>query len=131
MNEEIYNQILSNDERFFAITIIQETGCATCIKEEIEATNNLSKESLHQLIVIFVGENEDALKNSGLSMDYLFYNSFDEIFIELVELDTLNPMSLVLDKNFIYELRKVDLTKPKDTFLTKSYYIYLESLFSL
>lgn len=85
---------------------------------------------MEQLIVIQIGNNKNALKDSGLRVDYLFYESLDQIFNDRVDFNTLNPVSIILDKNFIYHVRKVDLAKPKSDYLTQSYYNYALNLFS-
>ena len=128
LNDEIYKTIENGLARFYVLTIIQENGCVSCIGQEIELIDSISTELNDRLIVIYAGRNEGLLKNSGLQKEYLFYNSLDEVFNEPLVLSSLNPISLVLDKNFIYNVREVDLAKPKSEYLTESYYSYILSL---
>ena len=130
LNTELYNQISNGDKRFYVISIIQERGCSSCIRNEISAINNLPKNVWEQLIVVHIGSNREILRNSGLSVNYLSFESIDNLFDEPVDYNSLNPISLILDKNFIYDVRKVDVTKHKSELITESFYDYIEDLFT-
>jgi len=121
-------KILNNfkGEGVFAITFINEMGCMSCIRDEIQSLNN--NVSLNEkLIVIGISSKEDYFQNLGLNYEYIHFTHLDDVYKEKIPIG--NPFTLVLDKNFVYNFDLTNTSKPHSIEMRQAYYEFLKAYF--
>ena len=117
-NYDALNNITLEGVQF--ITFINQNGCSSCITSEIKILNQKYFELQDRLHVIYVGSNPDFLKDKGANFNYNSITSLSDILI--TDPHIYNPFTIILDNNFIYDLRIVDPAKPFSEQFSKSYY---------
>lgn len=111
IKSEIADKIFkSNGVDPLVLIIVGDKGCSQCINHEVKTLNAYKEQLGDNVFLISIGRDENFLKNYEVEIEYLHLSNLSEVFKN--NIDIPNPISLVIDKNFIYDLRVVTNGKP-------------------
>lgn len=127
MKETARDSILNKapSEGMFGLVFINQNGCLMCVKHDVTIINE-KKELQKRIVIIFIGYDSEFLTGLGAEFEFLTFTSLDEIYGNPIPLG--NPFSVLLDKNFVYDLNITDTSKPHSERLRKSHYNFLKAL---
>lgn len=111
----------------YVITFLDMKGCPECVQKEIEILSDSSITTIPKYFLIIKNAEESVYNVIHKSVHIIDYQTWVEQ--TSLQIKYVNPVSILIDNNFIYDYRFVDTSKPFNKKLTDAYYSFLRSFF--
>lgn len=121
------NMITDMNKGLKMMTFIWEISCSSCIDNEISLLNEYYNMFNGGLKVVFIAGTVSS-ELYGAKFPYITVRNIGEILNK--EVHPQNPITILFDENFIYELREVRVDKPHSDMLSRLYYQNKLNLFN-
>ncbi|MBO6792354.1 MAG: hypothetical protein JJ895_00495 [Balneolaceae bacterium] len=118
-----------NDGGMVALVIINQDACLMCIYNEIELLNQFAHQQ-DKFMVLSIGSDRSFLEKNNLNLEYFHFNSLNDVFNDVNDI-SIEPVLMILDRNFIYDILKVNLNKPLTYKIREAQYDYAVGLLDL
>lgn len=111
----------------YVITFMDMKGCPACVQKEIEILSDSSITVIPNYFLIIKNAEKSNYNDIHKSVQIIDYQTWVEQ--TSLQIKYVNPVSILIDNNFIYDYRFVDTSKPFNKKLTDAYYSFLRSFF--
>ena len=101
------------------VTIIWEISCSSCIGQEVMLLNSYYEKFGNMLNVIYISNSLGSELN-GANFPYKTLFDVNEILNK--DIHPQNPLSILFDRNYVYEIREVKIDRPHSKLLSENYY---------